>query len=85
MYVPPDIKRAPLAGVTHAEYFLMSINCFMDPCKEEQYDSMVFWRIACVTCGLLHGKTLSTGLGLFCVLVKEFYGTQYQSGFLFLN
>jgi len=33
-----------------------------------------------ITCGVL-----SLRQGLFCLLVKDFYGTRYQSGFPFLN
>jgi len=31
------------------------------------------------------GLNLLPYLGLLCLLVKEFYGTRYQSDFLFLN
>lgn len=44
VYVPPEIRRAPLAGVTHAEYFLMSMSCFIDPCvRWTQYNVYRDW------------------------------------------
>ena len=67
--------------------------CQMHPCKgssvwlrQNKLSWLVCWDVlkqfSLSFCTLL---VLPLWQGLFCLLVKEFYGTRYQSGFLFLN
>ena len=56
--------------------------------RRSERESRAWPTVRLVSLWLLSSSWYSVGplwLGLFCLPVKEFYGTRYQSGLLFLN